>query len=189
MYKRQKLGTPTSPPPKNLQDETPLPIATIRARRDISIRQQLQETLQREEELDLPTSFLDPDKEDLREKVSQSEYTRKDFRGYDCSEPLDIKTVAIDEEGKECTAKTEPLSQREVVFRLLHTGKGTDLKVLVCQVEYTAVPYYCGVFSHQTLIPTFMALGENKPLSAEECSKLHESLTYIDTKGLSLIHI
>ena len=153
-------------------------------RRNVAIRKHLQEAIQKEEQMALP-NITDTLKQGQvePEQESTSNHTKRDFIGYDCSAPVDIVAMKIDPEVDVCKNTPEPKQQREAQFKLLQETSRTRIKVKVCVVEVTLIPYYCGMHSHITLVPAFLELSEPAIVTPRMCEKLHEELSWTDHRG------
>ena len=96
-------GTPVSPPPKELQEEEPLGLQTMMVRRNVAIRKHLQEAIKKAEEMTLPNITQTLTQEQLEPGIeSTSNHTKRDFIGYNCSEPVDIVAIKIGPEVDVC---------------------------------------------------------------------------------------
>ena len=95
------------------------------------------------------------------------------FIGYDCgAKYLNVTTLSLRDVG-ECEIPDSPTNTMLKYVQLLQLNENKETTVIQCKIEVHRTVYYCGAFSHVSLVMN----GENEYLyevSRAACQNLHE---------------
>ena len=98
------------------------------------------------------------------------------FQAYDCGSPLAIKDVANNHQAN-CAQQTGRTSQKDVSYTLLQHERELKYPGHLCIVRITQTVMYCGVFDHQTAMPTYQYFDKVIPLTVQQCRQAVDSGT------------
>ena len=105
-----RSSAPVYPEPLHLRRSHQVVFETLRVQRELSLPSRLHSAVRQEQLLTFPESVVDNTEENPwnRPLPPNITYDKRDFRGYDCSEPMDIEPVQIDENPRVCKEYAEP---------------------------------------------------------------------------------
>ncbi len=98
------------------------------------------------------------------------DYEQRQFDGYDCSEPEDLRAVQTGGR-RNCAQPQEVANQTEVSYLLLQRAEYLRTTAYSCRVVFSRLVHYCGQSSHQTFVPHQSKLNEYEETTVFTCQE------------------
>ena len=114
-----------------------------------------------------------------RSAAASIKQNQPSLTAFDCDQPDEVRvaTVPID-----CQHNTEDLRLGESVNISVWQEASEDTLGILCKVERTEWLFYCGVWSHQSLIAPGTTMRPQK-VSVKQCQQMHNEGVWVDGAG------
>ena len=111
------------------------------------------------------------------------------FQAWDCSQPTSVRDVSFPAL-KACHIPGEVTRQKEATYQVLSMHNDIRVNGTRCVMTKTRTAFYCGVYDHQTHLPSQSYVEAPRAVSIEECRGYVQTLEYKhrDHKPVALLH-
>ena len=105
--------------------------------------------------------------------------TQPSFTAFDCDKPTEVRVTKIP---IDCQHEPEDLKLGSDVNISLWQEASKDFLGILCKVERTEWMFYCGVWSHQSLVAPGKTMRPVE-VTVEDCRRMHKEGTWQDKSG------
>ena len=94
------------------------------------------------------------------------------MQGFDCARPSSMIPIHPHEEMECPTTLPHIATRRNVTLTILQKAEYARVQGLRCEYTESRLPFFCGTYSHQTVVGDGVRIQEPKRITAEECSRM-----------------